>query len=343
MHPNFKLNRSQFTEEDLVEVAISFIKEGEPFEKAIGDFICDWFSKNDFVEVQTSGSTGKPKTIRIEKRFMVNSALATGSFFNLNAGDTALLCLPAEFIAGKMMLVRAMVLGLHLDFVSPSSSPLQENKSDYDFCAMVPLQVENSIENLHRLNKLIIGGAPISNSLKNKLGNLETKFFETYGMTETITHIAAKRLNDEFFKVLPGVSVSIDDRGCLVINAPIISKTEVVTNDLVTVDSESSFKWLGRFDNIINSGGVKLIPEVIEKKLSSEIKGRFFVSGVPDHTLGEKLILVVEGQEVPKLKEALSTLPSLKRFELPKSIHFIPYFKETGSGKINRTKTLELL
>lgn len=343
MHPNFRLNSSQFTQEDLLEVANSFIKEGEPYEKAIGDFLCDWFSNNDFVEVKTSGSTGKPKIIRLEKRLMINSALATGAFFNLNEGDTALLCLPAEFIAGKMMLVRAMVLGLHLDFTAPSSNPLKENNSCYDFCAMVPLQVENSLDILHQISKLIIGGAAVSLNLKNKLKSLNTKIYETYGMTETITHIAAKTLNDECFKVLPDVSVSRDKRGCLLIKAPKISKKEVVTNDIVEIHSDSSFRWLGRFDNIINSGGVKLIPEEIEKKLSAVIHGRFFVAGVSDETLGQKLILVVEGKEASNLKKDLSVLPSLKRFELPKSIHFIPQFKETGSGKINRTKTLELL
>lgn len=343
MHPNFKLNKSQFSQEDLVQVAYSLIKEGEPFEQELGNFLIDWFSKEDFLEVQTSGSTGSPKKIQLKKEYMVNSALATGAFFNLNPGDSALLCLSADFIAGKMMLVRAMVLGLNLDFVAPSSNPLKENLKSYDFCAMVPLQVENSLDKMHLFKKLIIGGAPVSSGLKMKLQNSGIDIFETYGMTETITHIAAKRLEREYFTVLPNVNIFTDKRGCLVIKAPKISEFEVVTNDLVEIHSESSFKWLGRYDNVINSGGIKLSPEEIEQKLSRIIQKRFFVSSLPDETLGEKLILVLEGSHEPNLKESIASLTSLEKYEIPKSIHFVPKFVDTESGKINRVKTLKLL
>ncbi len=344
IHPKFKLNGKAYSSCQLKEVAHNLVKEGEAFEVFIGDFIIEWLSNSETVSVSTSGSTGKPKQIQLKKPQMVNSALATGSFFNLKAGNSALLCLPCNFIAGKMMLVRAMVLGLEIDYVEPDSSPLQEVSKVYDFAAMIPLQAQNSIEKLNLIDKLIIGGAPIGNELQTKLKNVKSSIYETYGMTETITHIAVKKIGEPYFKALPKVTLKKDDRDCLVINAPKISNRKVIANDLVNLVSNQEFEWLGRYDTIINSGGVKLIPEQIEKKLKQIIHKRFFVAGIPDDKLGEKLVLLIEGEDdSERLLQSITSFGNLERFEIPKKVFTLSSFVETDTGKIRRLESLKLL
>lgn len=337
VHYLFKLNGFHLDKDDLCRVAYSFIKEGEDFEKPVGDFLLDWFDSKPYIEMQTSGTTGSPKFIRVSKQAMVASALATGDFFDLKAGDKALHCLPVKYVAGKMMLVRAMILGLDTEFVAPSSHPLRNNEILYDFVAMVPLQVQNSLNELKKVKKLIVGGAKTSASLEKELMKLPTQSYETYGMTETITHIAAKKAGEKAFTVLPNVTVSYDDRNCLVIHAPKISDEIIQTNDLVELINENQFVFLGRIDNIINSGGIKLIPEQIEEKLANTIHRRFFISSIEDAELGEKVVLYVEGE-----KEDFDSLifNSLHKYERPKEIFFIPKFKETATGKIMRKETL---
>ena len=264
VHNQFKLNGFHLNREDLCRVAYSFIQEGEDFEKPVGDFLLDWFDDKPYIEMQTSGTTGTPKLISVSKQAMVESALATGDFFGLHPGDKALQCLPVKYVAGKMMFVRAFILGLDMEFVAPSSHPLEGVKGNFDFCGMVPLQAKNSLNDLHRIKKLIIGGAKVNKTLERELVNIPSQIYETYGMTETITHIAAKRVGELAFTVLPNVKVTTDDRHCLVIDAHKISGEKIVTNDLVDLISDTQFVWKGRFDNLINSGGIKLNPEQIE-------------------------------------------------------------------------------
>ena len=339
VHNSFKLNGFHFNRENLLRVAYSFIKEGEDFEKPIGEFLLDWFDDRTYIDLQTSGTTGAPKTIRTSKQAMVESAIATGDFFDLRPGNRALQCLPVKYIAGKLMFIRAFILGLDMDFVAPSAHPL-ENKSDvkYDFIAMVPLQAKNSLKELKNVKKLIIGGSMISKALEKELLKLPTKVYETYGMTETITHIAAREVGEKVFTVLPDITISYDYRNCLVIHAPRISDDLIVTNDIVELTNEKQFKFIGRFDNIINSGGIKLIPEQIEEKLSGKIAARFFVTGKADEKLGEKLVLVIEGGK-QKIEDAVFN--ALDKYEKPKEILFIPKFKQTENGKILRKETAE--
>ncbi len=347
IHPKFKLNGVSYTSLQLKEVGCSLVREGEPFEQAIGDFLLNWLDDKSVVDVKTSGSTGKLKIIALQKQHMVNSALATANLFGLQEGTTALLCLPVDFIAGKMMLVRAMVSGFELDYVEPSSNPSGESLKNYDFAAMVPLQLENSLEQINKIKVLIVGGAPISSALLDKLQDKTTQIFETYGMTETITHIAIKKANqgiENTFRTLPNVLVSKDDRNCLVINAPKISDVPVVTNDIVKLVSDTEFEWLGRYDNIINSGGVKLVPELIESKLAPLIENRFFVAGIPDEKLGQQLVLVVEGEiNSEALLKKIKASAALDRFEIPKGVLTAPKFKETANGKILRGETWGLV
>ncbi|SDQ79651.1 AMP-binding protein [Flagellimonas zhangzhouensis] len=345
IHPDFRFNGASYTNDELIALGKELVNTDEAYQVHIGQFLLDWLSDKSIVEVSTSGSTGTPKIIELRKEHMVNSALATGAYFQLEPRQKALLCLPLTGIAGKMMLIRAMVLGLHLDAVEPSSKPLQENKT-YDFAAMVPLQVQNSIDQLSQIRKLIIGGAPVDTKLRYILRDSSVEAFETYGMTETITHIAVKKTNhkpSEYFETLSGVTIQTDDRGCLVIDAPKISDAEVVTNDLVEINGENQFKWLGRYDSIINSGGIKLFPEKIEEKLAPLIRERFFLAGLPDETLGQKLVLVVEGEPYNEqdLLQSIKSLPSISKYEVPKQVYFVKTFTETATQKINRTKTLE--
>ena len=338
VHNQFKLNGFHLDREDLCRVAYSFIKEGEDFEKPVGDFLLDWFDSKDFIEMQTSGTTGAPKTITISKQAMVNSALATGDFFDLKPGDKALHCLPVKYVAGKMMLVRAMIIGLDLEFVAPSSHPLLNNETDFDFIAMVPLQAQNSLGELKRVKKLIVGGAAINEVLEKNLLKLTTEVYETYGMTETITHIAARKLGEKAFTVLPNVTISYDDRKCLVIHAPRISDDVITTNDIVEMVNENQFIFLGRLDNIINSGGIKIMPEQVEQKLANKIQQLYFIASKPDNELGEKVILVIEGDK-QEFDENL--FEDLDKYEKPKEIVFIPKIKVNASGKIIRKESLK--
>ena len=349
LHPTFKLNGSSCTLTSLREHAYAFIKKGEPYEEAAGEFIIAWLDTKKYVTVHTSGSTGNPKPIKISKIHMVNSAKATAMHFKVFQKTTALLCLPATYIAGKMMLVRAMTLGWHIDVAQPKANPLDTVYKTYDFCAMTPFQLDNSLSRLHLLAKLIVGGGAISPSLSVRLQGLKTKVYETYGMTETVTHIAARRVNPKKvkegiipFKTLDKVTIETDHRDCLVIKAPKVSTDPVITNDLVQLLTYKKFIWLGRIDNVINSGGVKLFPEQIETKIAPFIHVPYFVAGVPDQRLGEQLTLFVE-QDAPFLiNECLTDIRDFGPFEIPKHAVSLSSFERTATGKIQRPQTLKL-
>lgn len=352
IHPEFKLNGESFERDRLLNLANRYIKEGEPYEAEIGAFIFDWLDGEDFLEVKTSGSTGAPKKIKVRKQFMANSAVATSRFLKLPAGTTALLCLPASYIAGKMMLVRAIVLGWNMDTPPPKSNPLDLIFKRYDFCAMTPFQLDNSLNRLHLIKKLIVGGGALSCQIQNLVQGIRTKVYETYGMTETVSHIAARRINGKKdkkspnpFKVLPNVSISVDDRNCLIIDAPYVSGETIVTNDIVELLTYKKFIWKGRIDNVINSGGIKIHPEEVEKKLEKIILRRFFIASLPDDSLGEKVVLFVEAEfseeTLKHLSKEINSLKTLRKYEIPKKIYFVEKFEETHSGKINRRNTLK--
>ena len=347
IHNSFRLNGSSFSSQDQLLV---FAKE---LSSSTHSFLTDWFNTANFIVVHTSGSTGVPKPIHLKKEHMTNSAYATGAFFKLPENTKALLCLSTEFIAGKMMLVRALVLGWHLDIVGPSSNPLRGIEKTYEFCAMVPMQLNNSIDQLHLIKKLIVGGGAVSKGLLQKTEKLKTDIFATYGMTETITHIAIKKLNHirhaeldsaSHYSVLPNIKIFKDNKGCLVIDAPKISDIQITTNDLVEIISKSEFRWLGRYDNIISSGGIKVSPELIEEKLENVIKQRFFAAGIPDTILGEKLIIVIESENIEQnLLDKIKEVKTLSKYEIPKELYTVPTFVNTETKKINRKKTLDNL
>ncbi|MFS4418076.1 AMP-binding protein [Maribacter sp. 2307ULW6-5] len=351
VHPQFRFNGRAYDGPALLNKAHKLVATKVPYEKAIGNFLVQWLNDDATLTTTTSGSTGTPKAIVIPKEKMVNSALATAAHFKLKAGQRALLCLPADYIAGKMMLVRAMVLGLELDAVAPNSQPLEQTVGHYHFAAMVPLQLMHSLNRLEKVGTLIVGGAPLPQDVKWPLAETPTKIYETYGMTETVTHVAVRQvfpvtspghpLEERPFLALPGVRFEQDGRACLVVQAPGLSAEKVVTNDVVNLLSDRSFFWLGRYDNVVNSGGVKLFPEQIEKVLQGHVAQPFFLVGVPDGTLGEKLVLFVKGEgDAPRLRSALETKTTLEKYQIPREVVFLNTFEETPNGKVDRKKTL---
>ncbi|MCF8274726.1 MAG: AMP-binding protein [Flavobacteriaceae bacterium] len=347
VHLKFKLNGVNYNQDDIKEIAYSFIKEGLPYEEAIGDFLIDWLDSKTFIKVKSTGTTGKPKLIKLDKQAMVNSSIFTGDFFNLAPGDKALHCLPAQYIAGKMMLVRAMVLGLELDLIEPSSHLVFNSKKSYDFCAMLPIQLQNSISKVGNIKNIILGSVKVSNELIEAIKDFPANIYETFGMTETVTHIALRALNNfktdervkSTFKTLPDIFVSQDERGCLVINSPHLSKTSITTNDIVKLHSETEFEWFGRFDNVINSGGVKIFPETVEEKLFGKIDGKFFIASEKDEKLGEQVILILENDSN---NIDASIFNVLDKYEKPKKIYTVNKF-EIISEKIQRKKILKKL
>ncbi|MDQ0067827.1 AMP-binding protein [Chryseobacterium lathyri] len=320
------------------------------FEQKIKNFLDEWFSDGYTVKVQTSGSTGAPKVFEIEKKKMVNSAVMTCNFLGLKEGDKAVICLPVEYISGKMMVVRSIERKLKLIVSNPSLKPVEYLNEEIDFCAMTPLQVENSLEHLHLIKNLIIGGATVSESLKKKIAQNERlrdiRIFETYGMSETLSHIALKQIMPEpedYFTAFENVSVSVDERGCLKIFAPDVNAEVLQTNDLVEIRNEREFKFLGRIDNVINSGGAKIFPEVLEALVKKEIPNEAVFIGIKDESLGQKLILVIEGEVSAEFKSKISAIPFEKNFHQPKEIIFTEKIPRTPNGKVNRIELQKII
>jgi O-succinylbenzoic acid--CoA ligase len=349
----YYLSGKAYTKEHLLQYCHNGMLEKyvNPFEKELLTFIIDWFSPSPFIKTQTSGSTGKPKEVLLLKKHMMASAEATISFFKLKKKDKILLCLPIRFIAGKMMVVRAIVGTLDLHFSESSSKPLI-SKEQFKFTAMVPFQVYNLLkENMNALENiemLIIGGAFISGPLFEQLQQIRTQVWQTYGMTETMTHIAVRKLNGEItqntYRPLPGVSIKLDQRGCLVVNAKHIGVNELVTNDLANVEKNGSFQILGRVDDVIVSGGLKFNPVEIENRLSGIISNNFFIGSLDDHELGQKLVLFIEkGEQIERqIFDIWKQLEErLERLEMPKEIIFINSFSKTESGKTERNRTIK--
>jgi O-succinylbenzoic acid--CoA ligase len=351
------INGKQYQSDELGQFAVALTQSDEVWQKDSGSFILEWLSPKPEILVHTSGSTGEPRLISHSKLAMLESATATGKILGLQPGQTALLCLSTKTIAGMMMVVRAMHFRMNLIFVPPTGSPLQQLSADtqIDFAAMVPAQVFNSLNDekdagmLSRIQQLIIGGGEISKSLEERIMAMPNLVYATYGMTETITHIALRRisgdLRSESFTALPGINLSSDERGCLVIEAPKIIKQPVITNDLVKFTGPFSFIWLGRYDNVINRGGQKIFPEAIERKIAGHINCRFFVTGVPDEKFGEIPVLVMEtphlsAQEETELLGIIKKLCS--REEAPVEVFTVKAFVETESGKVNRRMTMKL-
>jgi O-succinylbenzoic acid--CoA ligase len=328
------------------------------FERSTFDFVRDWMTGVETFTMSTSGSTGIPKNITHTRRGMLASARRTVEKIGIKKFSTALICLDTQYIAGKMMLVRCLSSGLSIMALDPVAQPLIKIPADkcVQFTAFVPYQVDAILESKHPhlLNKfdhVLIGGAALSATTVEKLGPFRCACYETYGMTETISHIALRLVNtglkQQYFETLPGIEIQTDARGCLVIDADYLEKS-VITNDIVEIVGPRKFLWLGRWDTVINSGGVKVMPEKIEKLLERIFQGvnfdnRFFIAAWPDERLGSKVVLVIEGVQFSSetLKRSLEALKTaVSPFEVPKEVYSVPNFLFTETLKIDRKQTL---
>lgn len=307
-------------------------------------FLKAYLNKERTVTVSTSGSTGKPKDILLEKEKMIASARATLDYFGLQPDQTILLSLPTKFIAGKMIWVRAIEGELNVLVAHPTSNPIKDLNTKVDFAAMTPHQVSTCLaenpEKFDLIDQLIIGGGAVNKALQEQLQRLKTKCYATYGMTETITHVAVQKLNgigpNGNFKAIGDTTFKTGKENNLIISVPHLSMEEIVTNDIVELINSTNFKWLGRLDFVINSGGVKLFPEQIEKKLESSIDIPFFVWKETDEILGEKVILIVEGRlTTPQSWKALD------KIEVPKKTYSLDEFEYTANGKLDRKGTVQ--
>ena len=311
----------------------------------IEEFLAQWNDTSDVIEVHTSGSTGKPKRLLVEKRRMVNSARITCDFLGLKEGDTALLCMPLDYIAGKMVVVRSLVSHLHLISVMPSSHPLKDVTQPIDFAAMVPLQVYSSMqepaerERLLSIRHLIIGGGAIDDSLESQLQQFPNAVWSTYGMTETLSHIALRRISGEnsslWYSPLDGVDVSLSSDSCLEIFAPKVNPEKLHTNDIAELrtlpDGSKEFRILGRKDNVIDSGGIKIQAEEVERLLRPHLSCGFMITKVSDARLGEAVTLLVESDDVDNILAVCKHV--LPRHWVPRHIFPESHIPITETGK----------
>ena len=316
----------------------------------IEEFLAQWNDTSDVIEVHTSGSTGKPKRLLVEKRRMVNSARITCDFLGLKEGDTALLCMPLDYIAGKMVVVRSLVSHLHLISVMPSSHRLKDVTQAIDFAAMVPLQVYSSMqepaerERLLSIRHLIIGGGAIDDSLESQLQQFPNAVWSTYGMTETLSHIALRRISGEnsslWYSPLDGVDVSLSSDSCLEIYAPQVNPEKLHTNDIAELrtlpDGSKEFRILGRKDNVIDSGGIKIQAEEVERLLRPHLSCGFMIIKVSDARLGEAVTLLVESDDAYL---ALSICKHvLPKHWVPRHVLPISHIPLTETGKPARAE-----
>lgn len=338
---------------------LDFLKQSlTDFEQKVIDFARLWLSDKQDFEFMSSGSTGKPQKIKFTRAQIQASAQLTQETFELKAVEHALLCLDPDFIAGKLMIVRALEVGMSLICISPAANPLFDLKYDsrIDFAAFVPYQLEailnnpSSTERLSKIKTVIVGGATVSTELVQKLQSLSAQFYETYGMTETLTHIAIRKLNppEAAFHTLSGVRLMLDERLCLTIQANHLGPKVICTNDLVNILSVTSFSFIGRYDNLINTAGVKVSPEDVERKIAATMlnhlpESEYFIAGVKDKTFGERVVLFIEATALLDSKQQALTeqLQShLKKWEVPKEVICVPHFKRTKSGKVKRRETI---
>lgn len=315
--------------------------------QGIKQFINEWNDESYEIEVETSGSTGTPKKIKLLKSAVRKSAQATGLFFDLQPGQTALLNLSVNYIAGKLMIVRAIEHQMNLVVAPLNDNPLlNEYEGVIDFAAMVPAQVKSvlesavSSEKLKKIKNIIIGGAPLNPQIENELTTLDCRCFVTFGMTETITHFALRKVGTPIYRCLPGFKCSIDDRSCLVLAENEILPEPLITNDIIDLIDAETFKWRGRYDFVINSGGVKIHPEKVEKMIGHLFpNNRFYVTSKQDDQFGEIAILLIEGQLEEDSEELLKVAKSfLPKYHCPKEAYFKGAFNYTESGKIIREK-----
>lgn len=304
-------------------------------------FINEWLGDSDCIVARTSGSTGVPKQIFLKKSDMRFSALATCRYFGIDATARMVLPLSADYIAGKMMIVRAAVSGAELWMERPSNRPLSRDYGQIDLLPVVPSQLLGLVENplFRQVKNLIVGGGALSPVMERQLIDCGVNVYATYGMTETCSHVALRCISrkEQCYEALPDITFDVDERGCLVVVAPEFSFGRLITNDIVDVKDEHHFIWLGRYDNVINTGGIKVFPEVVEQALAPFVEKPFYIIGRKSLVWGEEVVMYVEGDDVDCDDVMKKARLVLDRYSMPKEVIAVKQFQRTGSGKIKRS------
>ena len=314
-------------------------------------FLQEWHNDEPTVWVHTSGSTGTPKPLQVEKERMMASARLTCSFLGLKEGDSALLCMPLQYIAGKMVVVRSLVAGLKLIPIAPNGHPLKDLNETPTFAAMIPMQVYNTLqvpeerEKLLKIKHLIIGGGAIDVTLSDALKDFPNHIWSTYGMTETLSHIALRRLNgseaSEWYTPFENVRIRLSEEGTLIIHAPNVCAEELITNDIAEVNAEGKFRIIGRKDNTINSGGVKIQMEQVESALKAHLPIEFQITAAPDAKFGEIVVLLYNKVEKEdEIRQACNK--HLPAYWVPKRYIGVDKLPQTGTGKPDRAKARQI-
>lgn len=341
------LEGREYTPDDISRL----LAEGEnAYPSAIRDlflFLREWFNDSPFMKVHTSGSTGTPKELTVRKEQMMQSARLTCEFLNLQPGDKALLCMNLRYIGAMMVVVRSLIAGLNLLVRPATGHPLADINESLKFAAMVPLQVYNTLqvsvekERLQQTDILIIGGGAVDSALEAEIKRLPGAVYSTYGMTETLSHIALRRLNgasaSEHYYPFSSVRLSLSSENTLVIEAPLVCDEVLQTNDMARIYSDGSFMILGRKDNVINSGGIKIQAEEMEKRLQALIDVPFVITSVPDRRLGQAVTLLIEGRlHLTAIEGRIQAV--LEPYYRPKYIRMVNHIPRTENGKINRAE-----
>lgn len=306
-------------------------------------FMAEWRNGCDYVVAHTSGSTGRPKEIRLLKSDMLVSAKATNEFFGIGVDSLLVLPLSPDYIAGKMLLVRAAVAGAKVRVENPSREPLSGYfpPTAIDLVPIVPAQIDGllSSKSLPMIKNVIVGGAPMSAEDERKLVESGVNAYATFGMTETCSHVALRRVGETQYVALPGFRFSTDDRQCLVVESDRMSFGRLVTNDVVELIDESRFVWVGRFDNVIITGALKVFPEDVESRLKSVAGIEFYISSRRSAEWGEEVILVVANRDVGAGRRLMERCHSLLRpHERPKAVVTLPELERTSTGKLRRKR-----
>lgn len=343
----YTINNQAFDQAQLIQHCKNRLDACQDWEKPNYRFILEWLDPKAEFEVTTSGSTDAPKKMIVSRNQMISSAAMTVEYFQLKPGDKVLHCLPSQFISGKMMMVRGLEFGLNIYLTQPKSNPLEGLNEAFDFAAMTPMQAAHVLQNhkteFCKIKKIILGGAPVSQQLEKQIMECDNEVFVTYGMTETLSHIAIRNLNGKragvSYHALTGVTFKTDKRQCLSIDAPHLGIHNLQTNDIVLLTSPVSFQFLGRADFAINSGGIKIHPEKIEHQLAHILRKPFFIHSENDEILGQKIVLYIESppmdeSELLRLRSTMKLY--LQSYEMPKNIYFIPRFEYTATDKIIR-------
>ena len=323
-----------------------FMDSDAELQAAAARFLENWNTNAPF-QIKSSGTTGLPQLHTFNKTQLTQSALASNTALQLNAQTQALLCLPLSSVGGLMLLARSVVGNFEVQLQLPSARPLQNLRQKIDFVAMVPTQLQQSLQHdlqqLKGIAKILVGGGQMSSELIAACQSAQLEVWQSYGMTETLSHVALRKVSpieEPFFNALPGITFS-SKNDCLAIHYPALQSEELVTKDIVELHNPSTFIWLGRADNAINSGGFKVIPEILEAQLDKHLDAAFFITSLADAKWGQMVAIAIEANEKPVFPDFQQI--GLKAAEIPRKYALVPHFIRTETQKIKRQEILQSL